>query len=46
MSLFQFNAVIDGWNQAHGEGKPDGPSDAEFDAMLEQHAAGRARALH
>jgi hypothetical protein len=39
--------MVDGWNRVHGaEPKPEAPSDAEFDAMLEQSAAMEARKLN
>jgi len=45
MSLFQFNAVVTGWNESQGSAKPTGPSESEFDRMLERSAEDRARAL-
>lgn len=44
MSLWQFAAVIEGWNRAHGaeEGPPSMTGD-EFDALVEKHAAWLAR---
>jgi len=34
MSLFQLSAYVTGWNKSHGDGKPEPPTDDEFDAML------------
>lgn len=45
MSLFQFSACADGWTKAHGDGKPEPPSDAEFEALLERSAEISARHL-
>jgi hypothetical protein len=46
-SLWQFSAAVDGWNKAHGgEPKPEAPSDAEFDEMLDQSAELEARGLN
>jgi hypothetical protein len=45
-SFWQFAAAVDGWNRVHGaEPKPQAPSDAEFDAMLETSAALEAKRL-
>ena len=41
-SFWQFACAVDGWNRVHGsEPKPEAPSDAEFDRMIE--ACGRSR---
>lgn len=37
MSLWQLSACVDGWNRAHGDGKPEAPTDAEFEAMKRLH---------
>lgn len=38
MSLYQFAAVVEGFNKANGGGdSTEAPSDDEFDAMLERH---------
>jgi hypothetical protein len=43
-SIWQFAAAVDGWNKVHGgETKPEAPSDAEFDAMIEASAEAEAR---
>jgi hypothetical protein len=43
-SFWQFAAAVDGWNRVHGsEPKPEAPSDAEFDRMLEISAELEAR---
>ena len=43
-SIWQFAACVDGWNRVHGsEPKPEAPSDAEFDAMLDASADLEAR---
>jgi hypothetical protein len=45
-SFWQFAACVDGWNRVHGaEPKPEAPSDAEFDAMLEASAELEVRGL-
>jgi hypothetical protein len=36
MSLWEFTACVDGWNRAHGDNKPEPPSDEEYDALLAQ----------
>jgi hypothetical protein len=42
-SFWQFGAAVDGWNRVHGaEPKPEAPSDAEFDAMVEASAEAEA----
>jgi len=36
MSLWQFGALVAGWNRAHGaEPEVEAPSRAEFDALME-----------
>ena len=36
--------AVDGWNRVHGaEPKPEAPSDAEFDRMIEASAEAEAR---
>jgi hypothetical protein len=46
-SLYQFAAMVDGYNIAHGnEPKPEAPSDAAFDQALEQYAEHEARLLN
>jgi hypothetical protein len=43
-SLWQLAACVDGWNRAHGAApKPEPPSDAEFDRMIEASAEIEAR---
>jgi hypothetical protein len=38
-TFWQFAACVDGWNAVHGaEPKPQAPTDAEFDAMIEASA--------
>jgi hypothetical protein len=45
-SFWQFAACVDGWSKVHGgEPKPEAPSDAEFDAMLEASAEHEARSM-
>lgn len=34
MSLWEFTACVDGWNRAHGDGKPPPPTEDEFEAAL------------
>jgi hypothetical protein len=34
MSLWQFSACVEGWNKANGDGRPDAPTDDEFDAAV------------
>lgn len=34
MSMFQLSAYVAGWNASQGAGKPEAPTDDEFDAML------------
>lgn len=44
--MFQFAAAVDGWNRVHGAPpKPEAPTDAEFDAMLEASAELEARQM-
>jgi hypothetical protein len=38
MSIWEFAAAIDGWNRAHGDGRPAPPTDDEFDAMWAREA--------
>jgi hypothetical protein len=39
LSFWQFAACVDGWNKVHGgEPKPEAPSDADFEAMIEASA--------
>jgi hypothetical protein len=46
-SLWQFSAAVDGWNKTHGgEPKPEPPTDAEFEIMLDQSAEIEARGLN
>jgi len=43
-SFWQFASAVDGYNKVHGgETKPEAPSDAEFDAMIEASAEAEAR---
>lgn len=43
-SFWQFAACVDGWAKVHGaEPKPEAPSDAEFDSMIEASAELEAR---
>lgn len=37
MSLFEMAGVIDGWNRAQSDGKPEAPSAAEYDAAIKLH---------
>lgn len=34
LSLGEWSAVVKAWNRAHGDGKPDAPSDDEFDRAV------------
>jgi hypothetical protein len=46
-SIWQFAAAVDGWNRVHGAApKPEPPTDAEFDAMVEASAEHEARGMH
>jgi hypothetical protein len=46
-SFWQFAAAVDGWNRVHGSApKPEAPSDADFDRMLEASAEVEARRMN
>lgn len=34
MSLYQLSAYVAGWNRAQGDGRPEAPTDDEFERML------------
>lgn len=34
MSVWEFAACVDGWNKAHGDNKPEPPTEEEFDEIL------------
>ena len=34
LSLGEWAAILAAWNRAHGDGKPDAPSDDEFDRAV------------
>lgn len=43
MSVWEFAAVVDGWNKAHGDGKPQPPDADEFERAV---AISDSRMLH
>jgi len=34
LSLGEWSAILRAWNRAHGDGKPEAPSDDEFDRAV------------
>lgn len=39
MSLWEFAVSVDAWNRAHGDNKPEPPSDEEFREFTQQSLA-------